>query len=534
MSYDGGATPASIDKILSTPGMEWTEAELGLLGSLDKLGMTLSSILWGRVLQSVDAKAMLIVGLGLNAVSTFVFGNFQVKTIMFVAKFVMGVTQGLQCVWSTCWVLAHAPHDSRTVWMSLGAISAGIGNGIGTAVAGFGTSLGLPYAVAWQVEAAGLGLLWALMVFCPATALSIDNPDADAEDIYPEDKVLQNDSRESNGNGAAGGSTFATILRSRTHTFDEASEELCFHATCKSGSFGGAKEDNGLTTSISPATRQVKLTGDHYGELHVRRARVISHCATGAPVTMDGIQDQLGELLRNRLYIRTALALASVMFVTSGIQFLWVRLFMAAWGIGKGETVTGFLVSTGLGGAIGVVLGPQFIDKCGGFMTTAGRRSSLQFIVRLMLLSVAGAVVSIIDLAVKLNGVHWSDGMSLYLVWGSIFVIFAGFNGAIAGLVGINVASVSTSLRSLGSGCTVSVQNLLGYAMGPLLPGVVMDLIKNRFPEEADNPEWSAELLCFGLVAVLLGTLAAFGSSYSALRAARQPTDHMQPLLETV
>lgn len=52
MSYDGGATPACLDEISRSAG-SWSQAELGLLGSLDKFGMTLSSVLWGRVLQAL-------------------------------------------------------------------------------------------------------------------------------------------------------------------------------------------------------------------------------------------------------------------------------------------------------------------------------------------------------------------------------------------------------------------------------------------------------------------------------------------------
>eukprot|EP00446_Apocalathium_sp_SHHI-4_P010471 CAMPEP_0177161256 /NCGR_PEP_ID=MMETSP0367-20130122/5265_1 /TAXON_ID=447022 ORGANISM="Scrippsiella hangoei-like, Strain SHHI-4" /NCGR_SAMPLE_ID=MMETSP0367 /ASSEMBLY_ACC=CAM_ASM_000362 /LENGTH=584 /DNA_ID=CAMNT_0018606969 /DNA_START=11 /DNA_END=1765 /DNA_ORIENTATION=- len=556
MSYDGGATPASIDTILNDSGIEWTQVDLGLLGSLDKFGMTISCVLWGRVLQQVPAKALLVVGLFLNALSTFAFGTVRLKAVMFIAKFLMGVTQGLQCVWSTCWVLIHAPADSRTVWMSLGTISAGIGNGIGTAVAGFGTSEGLPYAFAWQVESGVLAFLWFLLVLCPSDSLSIDTTEADTEITEPHPPAPEHavsfesvktipedgDSRVGspcNATGSADFHPFPLRIRSRGNSaWDEALEEIVFHgrqASQGSTTRGEVREDG--CSSKNNRRENVKHTADYFDEFQLRRARAASHCVAGAPVVVEtDAFAQIGRLAGQRLYIWTALGLAAVMFVTSGVQFLWVRVFMAAWGIGKGFAVTGFLISTGLGGTVGVVLGPQVIDRCGGFMTTGGRSKSLRFIRSMMSLSVLGAVACIVALTAK-----WQKGMLdnsphdaanrylLYGVWLAIFVVFAGFNASIAGLTGINIASVDSHMRSIGSGCTVSIQNLLGYAMGPLLPGFVMDLLSATLPWSATDPAWPVELLCCGLASVLLGAVLALGCSICALRAARRESKQMIP-----
>merc|ERR1712232_425477 len=86
-------------------------------------------------------------------------------------------------------------------------------------------------------------------------------------------------------------------------------------------------------------------------------------------------------VLYNVVYISTALAIPSIMFVTSGVQFLWIRLFTLGWSIDKNTAVTGFLVATGVGGALGMVVGPQIIDKCGGFDDSSGKVRSLLLIV---------------------------------------------------------------------------------------------------------------------------------------------------------
>eukprot|EP00448_Togula_jolla_P018817 CAMPEP_0170588634 /NCGR_PEP_ID=MMETSP0224-20130122/10936_1 /TAXON_ID=285029 /ORGANISM="Togula jolla, Strain CCCM 725" /LENGTH=246 /DNA_ID=CAMNT_0010912367 /DNA_START=9 /DNA_END=745 /DNA_ORIENTATION=+ len=173
MSYDGGATPASVDMIRMNNS--WTDTQLGLLGSLDKVGMTLSSPLWGRALQRAPAKALIALGLGLNAVSTLLFGLLKSRHGMYAAKLFMGITQALQGVWGTCcWVLLWAPSSVKTSWLGLGAVAAGIGSGIGTAIAGFATSHQLPYSFAFTLQAVVLGLLWCLLLWTSSSVLSID------------------------------------------------------------------------------------------------------------------------------------------------------------------------------------------------------------------------------------------------------------------------------------------------------------------------------------------------------------------------
>mmetsp|Transcript_43976 Transcript_43976/g.116253 ORF Transcript_43976/g.116253 Transcript_43976/m.116253 type:complete len:556 (-) Transcript_43976:92-1759(-) len=516
MSYDGGATPASIDKIQNS-GIPWTQAELGLLGSLDKFGMTISSVLWGKLLQTVPAKVLLVMGLALNSASTLAFGDIEMKESMYAAKLLMGITQGLQCVWSTCWVLTRAPSEFRTVWLGLGAVSAGVGNGIGTAVAGFGTSQGLPYAFAWRVESAALGVLWLLLVLCPSEALAIDQRELDVADASPVGNDLDNeDTPQSNVQrcGLSGGSAF---------------EEALFE-------FQKMRSLSGSFLSVHSESRRENVirSADAFCEVSFCRTRAKTNYALDVAVVVeaDGVLEQLGQLGRNKLYVWTVLALSAVMFVTSGIQFLWVRLFMQAWGIGKGVTITGFLVTSGLGGAAGVAIGPRAIDRCGGFMSNEGRIGSLHFIVGVMGAASCGAIISIGVLFLKwttdsLGAPSSTHYMLLYAIWGALFVLFAGFNAALAGLTGINISAVSPPMRSLGSGCTVSVQNLLGYAMGPLLPGLIMDFLSSEGPQPpvgapsgADDPR--SRVLCCGMAFVLLGALAALWSCLAAWAVAKR------------
>eukprot|EP00429_Kryptoperidinium_foliaceum_P062653 CAMPEP_0176078712 /NCGR_PEP_ID=MMETSP0120_2-20121206/39363_1 /TAXON_ID=160619 /ORGANISM="Kryptoperidinium foliaceum, Strain CCMP 1326" /LENGTH=457 /DNA_ID=CAMNT_0017412459 /DNA_START=1 /DNA_END=1371 /DNA_ORIENTATION=+ len=446
MSYDGGATPACLDEI-SRSGPEWSQAELGLLGSLDKFGMTLSSVLWGRVLQVMPAKLLLVIGLGVNLTSTFAFGNVPIKSAMFAAKFLMGMTQGLQCVWSTCWVLTHAPLASPPSGSGPVRSPLGVGTGIGIAIGGFGTSRGLPYAFAWQVEAAVLGVLWVLLVLCPAASLAIETAGYG----------------ETQDTGAAD---------HRQDSFEERTPDM--HDIPAAGSCNSAFDEavfrfqressvSGSAVDFAHETRQHSIvkSAECYGEVRVRRTRVTSNfVAEAAVVVQTDALLQLRELARNSLYVWTALVISSIMFVTSGVQFMWARVFMDAWGVPKGVAITSQLVSMGFGGFLGVLVGPNAIDRCGGFLDAEGRIKSLELIVGMMSAAMLGSLAAIAALCAK-----WHAGtfgattaphdLLLGAVWFALFLVFTGFNASLAGLTGINIGAICPSMRSMGSGCTV-------------------------------------------------------------------------------
>ncbi|CAK0795325.1 unnamed protein product, partial [Prorocentrum cordatum] len=123
MSYDGGATPASLDTIQEEMDGAWDPSEFGILGSIDKVGMTATSIIWGRSLQLCNVKLLLCTGLLINGLCTAAFGSLRSKWMMYLAKLLMGATQSLQGVWGTVWTVTMAPPDRKTLWLGLGGVS---------------------------------------------------------------------------------------------------------------------------------------------------------------------------------------------------------------------------------------------------------------------------------------------------------------------------------------------------------------------------------------------------------------------------
>eukprot|EP00929_Paragymnodinium_shiwhaense_P009028 TRINITY_DN11304_c0_g1_i1.p1 TRINITY_DN11304_c0_g1~~TRINITY_DN11304_c0_g1_i1.p1 ORF type:complete len:669 (+),score=98.85 TRINITY_DN11304_c0_g1_i1:138-2144(+) len=403
MSYDGGATPASLDTIQEEMNGAWTTAEFGLLGSMDKIGMTATSMIWGRALQLCNAKLLLAIGLLLNAACTLAFGALRDKGMMYSAKLFMGATQALQGVWGTVWTVTMAPPQSKTMWLGLGAVSAGLGNGIGTGVAGFGTANGMPYAFAFQLQAVVLALLWVYLVLQPARWLRMELPNRD---------------------------------RSASST-------------------SGAGE-----TPESPAS--------------------------AAPKEAPGIFQQLKSAYDNKVYGWTTLAISLAMFECSGIQFLWVRVFVEVWGLDKNWVTLAFLLVTGVGGGIGVAFGPSYIDKQGGFNTPPGVVHSLRCLFRFQLLAASAGMWGVACLYGKLRALdsgiwrEWGDHW-LWILWTCVMIIWGAHNACVPALCGINCEVVPDAMRPFAAGIEMTFRNILGYAFGPLLPGILMDWMEKFY-----------------------------------------------------
>mmetsp|Transcript_10923 Transcript_10923/g.34134 ORF Transcript_10923/g.34134 Transcript_10923/m.34134 type:complete len:412 (-) Transcript_10923:6-1241(-) len=301
MSYDGGATPASLDTIQAEMNNAWTEAEFGMLGAIDKIGMTATSLIWGRALQLCSVKLLMVIGLLLNALGTLAFGLLRDKGLMYFAKVLLGATQSLQGVWATVWTVTMAPPDRKTFWLGLGGVSAGAGNGIGTAVAGFGTANGLPYAFAFQLQAAVLFALWVALLLTPTRWLAIRLPSS----------ALQ-----------------------RKATDGSSPEEAAANTPAETG------------LAALPSTSSLG----------------------GVP----GCREQGRALYANKVFVWTTLQISLVMFEVSGIQFLWVRFFVDVWSLDKSWVTTMYLLVAGVGGGIGIAVGPIYIDRLGGYSTAVG------------------------------------------------------------------------------------------------------------------------------------------------------------------
>mmetsp|Transcript_78511 Transcript_78511/g.163106 ORF Transcript_78511/g.163106 Transcript_78511/m.163106 type:complete len:690 (+) Transcript_78511:48-2117(+) len=222
---------------------------------------------------------------------------------------------------------------------------------------------------------------------------------------------------------------------------------------------------------------------------------------------------KLSSLLQNNLWLFTAWVISLNCFVTSGISFLWQNTIQNVWDFGNAGSYFLFTLSTGIGGLIGVIIGPKIFDEHhGGFESPRGKETCLLTAKRMTFVAaVSGTICTLLlifksaDLVYsnKASVVYWQLGLLVLC----IFLIFFCINGITGALYGINTESVSEEARTFAAGLTVSWQNVFGFAFGPLLPSAVAEIVGNSVQDYWPMWHWNQ--------AAIDGAKYAAGMSYA-------------------
>lgn len=433
MAYNGGATAATVDTIQHEE--KWSPAGIGLLGSMDKIGMTMAAAFWGYMLQRYSSKFLLCIGLLVNSASTMAFGTLRNPTGMCLAKLLIGFTESLQWVWAPLWIGKWATADSLPIWMNLsgGGVSSGVGNGLGTIIAGYTTAQGFSYEFAFQIEASVLFLLSLPLL------------------VTSEDMLIYRDDT-------------APPVKIR-----------------------------------SPVKRVVRLSDGSLDEHLVDAAGQPSQPSVGRPAPKETLASQLGQLWGNPLFCRCAMAYASANYVNSALQFLWVRVFMELWDMDKDYCVTSFLIISASSGALGILAAScQKVDR-----DHAGKLSTLRFVHKAFSGAVLGALVVVVGVMPQLHRPEASslEQRSLLTTWLGLSLVLVGVTAVPGMLQILCIESVEDpELRSFATGLAQGANNFLGFAMGPMVPQLMMDFLECHLG-------WGHEkALVSALVTALLGT----------------------------
>jgi len=487
MSYDGGATQMSTKALLLSG---WSSSELGLLGAMDKFGQVATAFIWSSLLMRFNNKLLLAMGLAVKAGSCIGFGLLSNKTSMLLAKLSMGVSEALIGVWATVWVQANAPRESQARWMGLAGVSAGAGNGAGSAVAGL-CSARFGYAFAFVLQGSILFGLWGIMLFTPAYCF------------------------EFRKTGAAGAGT-ATLQATDRSSQDSSRQHLVEHAQQQpAGSEDESEEFSGTmlakkSISRGPGLKRLYST-DSKLMLQEEVARTMSelHNYTnegGAPSSSDTLPfwDSLCIVLGSRLWFWTASAISLSCFITSAVAYMWQNTTESVWDFSDKESTFSFLLTTGVGGFVGVAFGPKLFDGyLQGFSTSSGIARCLRWCTRLTIAAfVLGIIAALLFLDTAWHVVHYEMGEQargglLGLLLACVFFIFAFLNAMQGTLYGINTDSTTPETKTSAAALTVSMQNIIGFALGPLLPSCVAEVvgnsIKGAWPEEDISVVHSAQ-----------------------------------------
>jgi len=421
-----GATQGSIDNIQRMS--YWGPSEIGLLGAMDKIGMTVSATVWGILLAKIEARPLLVMGLGVNWMATLMFAILTNHWSMQVMKLLMGFTEGLQWVWSQAWIINKTDGDPwQLTFISLSSSSAALGNLFGTMIAGYGTANGLSYEFAFKLEAAGLVVFWICVLTVKTSDLAIRKD---------QDDYRRKPSGYLNAEPPQEPSTFAS-----TAVFTRATSELSIQ----------------LVPSPSKLPLSVKLK----------------------------------KLFKNKLFRYSALAFAMLQYVAAAFAFQWIRLFMGLWRMSKVEATTGLILLPGLSGAIGMVCGACFVvDSPLARRRTLRNLVLCQAVeVFFSIVALVGLLLQVqLRLQQELEGDADSMDMTpaarthLWITYGGLFIgisMAATCQASLQAIASQNDVIGDEGLQTLAVGVQQCLTNFVGFAMGPLFPQLMMSLVSS-------------------------------------------------------
>ncbi|UVC54301.1 integral membrane protein [Theileria orientalis] len=173
VNYDNGVVPVILDTIQKPYNFKSTE--LGAMGALPHLGYFFLSPLLSHILSSYSSKTSLIISIFFNVVALGAFGLSVNKYMFFVSKFCIGVTQALYFTYYPLWVDTFAPPKHRNLWMSIiqGGIVVGMTLGyVITSIFLHAGKFGWRYSILTQMLCELLLLV--LFLFLPAEFVNFD------------------------------------------------------------------------------------------------------------------------------------------------------------------------------------------------------------------------------------------------------------------------------------------------------------------------------------------------------------------------
>eukprot|EP00927_Polykrikos_kofoidii_P051683 TRINITY_DN45474_c0_g1_i1.p1 TRINITY_DN45474_c0_g1~~TRINITY_DN45474_c0_g1_i1.p1 ORF type:complete len:520 (+),score=62.67 TRINITY_DN45474_c0_g1_i1:151-1710(+) len=443
------------------------EAEEGILCSMPYVGLVVGCPIANRLLSSFSPKKVLSVGLCLNAAATIVFSVMLNKWYLWVAKFVVGLSQSVISVYSPVWVAKFAPASIKTLWFGLMQSACAIGNLAGYAVVSYLVDLDVFYQDAFMIQAFAL-LAIALLVQFVAKA-RIDDRFAAATHSTPFGAFPQ----------------------------------------------GGANAEGLDVPSFAQEPRWTNraIASEHIGVGAPSAVLIDRHDNTGTRNYANDLVDLVNHALREvlvlmkiRLFVSTVFTLCVLCFVVTGIQLWASTYFIIAFERPRSQVTTVFVVVSSSAPILGVVMGSSVVDALGGYDTPPQKVKSCRLLLSWAVLAgVAGIGVAILPPAEPENPSDRRYCMVVAFLW---FLLF--FGGAmLPAVTGLNMAVVPEELRTAASSWSMMAYNVFGYSLGAYIPGQVALF---------SSLTVAMQIVCTCSIAGMFGSIASY---MFALHAAR-------------
>ena len=435
LNYDTGVIPASLIQI--TKEIDLIYSEQALIGSLVYLGLSFASIFAGLIFSKFSPSKVCSVILLFNVISCFVFSFSSDKSILFLMRFFMGATEAFIVVYGPVWVNNFSPPEHSATWM-----------GILHSCSIFGVFLGYLAAsviinffnrfLSWRFAIQIQGFVEIFLAFFF---------------WFEKDEYINVNIRKTINEKEVDGKDINVRKNSNNSP--------SFNSPSKIGQGGSWKHDPRIDTIEISNLGRYSL--------------------------------QAKTVLTNKLYVSITLAMTSIYFIVTGIQFWITKYLIEILSVEPIVVNIIFSIISITAPLSGVLFGGTLSDKYGGYKgkyeTKALQMCSAFGILAFFFGLPMGFIFQIIYLSVLL----WT-----FLFFGAAIIPIA---------TGIMISSVPKDCQATSSSMSQLVFNLLGYFSSPMITGFIMD----RFENEKEGFIWGMRLVfSWGSVALVFISISYY------------------------
>jgi len=544
VNYDSGALPAMLDLISDVFRMG--KFEQGLLGGLPYVGLVIASPITGRFLikgQKISAKIFLFVTLLMNVGCCILMAAAHSRPHVFLSRFGCGLTQAAFVIYAPVWIDEFAPRDSVTTWMAVLQASIAIGVMVGY---GGGAVFQGPenWRVAFIIQVVSLATF--VIVFGALDRSWIDLPTrgrragtiaqhrmesvsvpmstfVSSASFYGglPTRPARSESTCSKIKGLAANRVFVSVvlalcglffvvtgiqfwatshlnnLYSLSHvtvSHDEVGDYNCPQAV---GSYSRRwfNKFNGQLVFVKHPDDAImywsgnwRISGlDHAAEAELPLPRIAKEACSVDGTGERGAPDKAD----------------------------WPSGWKVEAGKDRSLTFICFAFVAATGPTLGVIVGGRIIDSLGGYYGHANMVRSLR------MCAIFGALATFVGLLVSLVDLFWPTVIGLWIV------LF--FGGCILPpATGMLISVVDPETRPFASAVSMVFYNVFGYALGSILPGIVMGWLKRKAAAEESRDVdirwvevWGMRLILWWSVLGFIGMLSAWQFAKGNTQAAR-------------
>ncbi|KAF7456438.1 major facilitator superfamily transporter [Cryptosporidium felis] len=536
-NFDSGALPVLLGLISDEFGLD--EVKLGILGAVPYLSAMATAFIMNHPLQNYSQKWIIVTSIFFLSIGLTLLLSSSSSTLLYISRTIMGSMQAPLSIYIPVWVDEFTPPNKLTAWMGASQVTMIIGVATGYLITGFTLSYHNGWRFSLLVPCLMLFLMSICLIFTKSEYFDVrylksennhsefelmDKVSTDSFNISGnkfEEKPNNQHSIHSSCSTELVESPYSISLSTQLVTINNIQGNnpeinrvhippISFDTRIqRSTNFPSEQERNQTTenTCIECNDSQHRMIIDKPNEyqssytahfVSISRSVSFTDYTGGMPLcvplpssinhTIEDSKDKMKSnqipnlqgskllifkrilatnkwrrLLGNSIYMLSIFILSVIYYVVTAVQFWTTRYLQQIYSTSDGVIFMSFSATAVVAPTTGIIFSGFIVDFIGGYKSNRGLFLTLIFCMSSALLATIFGILTIVidNFTVTIIG-----------IWGLLF--FGSF--LVPPITGISVGVVEPEMRQFATTVAMVTYHILGFALGSLLPGAVLQI----------------------------------------------------------